>query len=74
MTVLEDILGKQEWIAGDEFSVADVAVASYLNYVPLFFSRVDLRATPSVCRYMYQCSQRPAFKTAFGNIVRRFCA
>jgi len=31
--VLEKILGQCEWLVGDEFSVADVAVASYLNYV-----------------------------------------
>lgn len=29
---------------GGEFSVADVAVGSYLNYVPIFFPQADLSA------------------------------
>ena len=28
---LDEILGEREWLVGDEFSVADAAVASYLN-------------------------------------------
>lgn len=61
---LEGIL-EQDWLV-DDFSVADVAVASYLNYVPLFFPDVDLSKTPNIARYMLKCSERPAFATAFG--------
>ncbi|KAL1523734.1 hypothetical protein AB1Y20_018663 [Prymnesium parvum] len=64
--VLEKILGQCEWLVGDEFSVADVAVASYLNYVPIFFPDADLSATPNIVRYMQRCSERPAFSKAFG--------
>mmetsp|Transcript_17424 Transcript_17424/g.54429 ORF Transcript_17424/g.54429 Transcript_17424/m.54429 type:complete len:245 (-) Transcript_17424:236-970(-) len=67
VAVLEQILSENEWLADDSFSVADVAVASYLNYVPLFFPSVDLRATPAMSRYMLRCSQRPAFVKAFGE-------
>jgi len=34
---LESVLENQQWLEGDEFSVADVAVGAYLLYVPQFF-------------------------------------
>merc|ERR1719217_156737 len=37
VAVLEKILSENEWLVGGEFSVADVACGSYLNYVPIFF-------------------------------------
>jgi hypothetical protein len=33
------VLSKNEWLVNNEFSVADVAVGAYLNYVPVFFGR-----------------------------------
>jgi glutathione S-transferase/alpha,alpha-trehalase len=59
------------------FGVADVAVASYLNYVPLFSQTADLSRTPSIVRYMKKCGERPAFRRAFGDghadLVQRKC-
>ena len=49
-----------------EFGVADVAVGSYLNYVPLFFPNADLSRTPNIAKYMLACAERPAFERAFG--------
>lgn len=40
LDVLEATLGAREWLVDGTFGVADVAVGSYLNYVPLFFSQV----------------------------------
>jgi len=39
---LEQILGERGtgWLTGPTFGVADVAVGSYLNYVPVFFKNV----------------------------------
>jgi glutathione S-transferase len=34
---LEKILSTSDWLVNNEFSVADVAVGAYLNYVPVFF-------------------------------------
>jgi hypothetical protein len=42
LDTLEALLGKSEWIADNKFSVADVAIASYLNYVPVFFGYYTL--------------------------------
>ena len=44
---LEAILSTQDWLLGDEFSVADVAVASYLLYVPQVRRRNQLLSVMS---------------------------
>jgi len=64
---LNEILGEREWLVGDSFSVADVACASYLNYVPIFHRNADLSATPNTAKYMLRCAERPAFAEAFGE-------
>lgn len=51
----------------NEFSVADVAVCSYLNYVPLFFGKANISNRPNTVRYMLRCAERPAFESAFGE-------
>ena len=67
LNVLEEHLSKSEWLVNNKFSVADVAVASYLNYVPLFFPRVDLKKRPNLVKYMLASAERPAFAEAFGG-------
>jgi len=64
---LDTILGEREWLVGDTFSVADVAVGSYLNYVPIFFQNADLSRTRNIAAYMQRCAGRPAFVEAFGE-------
>jgi len=75
---LEEILGECEWLVDNSFTVADVAVGSYLNYVPLFFPSTDMSGTPNIVRYMERCATRPAFAQAFGeghaSSVRGKCA
>ncbi|KAH8057756.1 glutathione S-transferase [Aureococcus anophagefferens] len=67
VNVLDELLESSEYLVDGAFSVSDVAVASYLNYVPLFFPSVNLGNTPNVCRYMKRCAERPAFAAAFGD-------
>eukprot|EP00418_Pyrodinium_bahamense_P007283 CAMPEP_0179023678 /NCGR_PEP_ID=MMETSP0796-20121207/7055_1 /TAXON_ID=73915 /ORGANISM="Pyrodinium bahamense, Strain pbaha01" /LENGTH=295 /DNA_ID=CAMNT_0020719599 /DNA_START=45 /DNA_END=932 /DNA_ORIENTATION=- len=67
LDTLDAILGASEWLVDGEFSVADVAVASYLNYVPIFFGQVDLTQRPNVAAYMKRCAERPEFVKAFGE-------
>lgn len=64
---LDSILGKSAWLVDNEFSVADVAVASYLNYVPLFFRDCNPSKRPNIVRYMSTTAKRPAFAQAFGQ-------
>ena len=63
--VLDQLLSEQEYLVENDFSVADVAVCSYLNYVPLFFPSVRLNS-PNIVNYMRRCAERPAFAKAFG--------
>jgi len=67
LDVLEQMLASSEWLVDGAFSVADVAVASYLNYIPLFFGTLDLGSRPNIAAYMKRCAERPAFKEAFGQ-------
>ena len=66
MSVLDQLLSESEYLVDDDFSVADVAVAAYLCYVPLFFPSVRLNS-PNIVAYMRRCAERPAFAKAFGG-------
>ena len=60
LDVLETALTKSRWLAGPEFSVADLNVASAL-YRAL---RVDLAKWPRVQAWLTTCWERPAAKRA----------
>mmetsp|Transcript_25345 Transcript_25345/g.31175 ORF Transcript_25345/g.31175 Transcript_25345/m.31175 type:complete len:248 (-) Transcript_25345:342-1085(-) len=62
---LDKMLSTSKFLMGETFTTADVAVASYLLYVPLFFRDVDLSRWPNVVRYMKDCVTRPAYGQAF---------
>jgi len=69
---LDKILSKQEFLVDGGFSVADVAVASYLLYVPQFFQGINLSRWPNVVRYMKDCASRPHYGEAFGSGVQQY--
>ena len=66
LTPLNQIFEKQPFLMGDEFGVADAAVGSILNYIPMML-KLDLSAYPAVLDYMKRISERPAFKKAIGG-------
>ncbi|MFS8116966.1 MAG: glutathione S-transferase family protein [Microcoleus sp.] len=66
LTPLNSIFEKQQFLMGAEFGVADVAVGSILNYIPMML-KLDLSAYPAVLDYMKRISERPAFKSAIGD-------
>jgi len=73
---LNEMLSTQKYlIDDDEFTVADVAVGSYLLFVIQFFKEVNLLATrwPNVLRYMKDCAGREYYGKAFGSNVQKFC-
>lgn len=72
MLALDDMLSKRQYIASDEFSTADVAIASYLLYVVQFFPNVNLAQWTHVVAYMIRCAERPAYGKAFGDQVQGF--
>ncbi|OLQ08225.1 hypothetical protein AK812_SmicGene8307 [Symbiodinium microadriaticum] len=77
LRTLDALLADREFLLGsgeDSFSVADVAVGSYLLYVPLFFPDINtlprwpnIQKPGSKQRYMLQLLQRPAYAKAFGE-------
>ena len=80
---LDDRLRKQSYLAGDgkKFTVADVACASYLYYVLLFFGAKGFAFDkyPNITKYMKLIIQRPAYRVAYPTetdgiqaIVERF--
>eukprot|EP00586_Coscinodiscus_wailesii_P002486 CAMPEP_0172484378 /NCGR_PEP_ID=MMETSP1066-20121228/11822_1 /TAXON_ID=671091 /ORGANISM="Coscinodiscus wailesii, Strain CCMP2513" /LENGTH=250 /DNA_ID=CAMNT_0013248855 /DNA_START=112 /DNA_END=864 /DNA_ORIENTATION=- len=69
---LNEILSKQQFLLSDGFTIADVAVASYLLYVLQFFRGIDLSRWPHVVRYMKDCAGREGYGKAFGSNVQGF--
>ena len=66
LTPLNQIFEKQPFLMGNEFGVADAAVGSILNYIPMML-KIDLSAYPAVLDYMKRISERPAFQKAMGG-------
>jgi glutathione S-transferase len=60
LDVLEIALGKSQWLAGSEFSVADLNVAAAMVRALTF----DLGKWPHVHAWLHRCWDRPAAKQA----------
>lgn len=70
LSQLDQMLSKRKYLLGETFSLADVAVASYLLYVLQFFPGVDLSPWPNMKRYMKDCASRDSYAKAFGERVQ----
>ena len=60
--VLDAALSKGPWLLGENFSAADVAMGSMLNFAVRMFKMVPSR--PSFDAYIERCVARPAFQRA----------
>jgi glutathione S-transferase len=60
--VLDNALAKGPWILGANFSAADIAIGSALNFSVRLFKMVPSR--PSFEAYIARCVARPAFQRA----------
>jgi glutathione S-transferase len=60
--VLDAALEKGPWILGEEFTAADIAIGSGLNFAVRVFKMVPSR--PSFDAYIARCVARPAFQRA----------
>lgn len=71
---LNNLLSTSSYLVPDGgFSLADVAVASYLLYVVQFFPDIELYSKwPHVVRYMKECAGRENYEKAFGSNVQKF--
>jgi len=66
MQPLNELFGRQPFVLGDRFTVADVAIGSMLSYIPLML-KLDFGAYPNVANYVQQISERPAFAKTIGG-------
>ena len=62
---LDERLGRQTFLTGEEFTVADVAAGSLLAYASLVFG-MDLNPYPHVSSYVGRLCDRPAFQKTIG--------
>jgi glutathione S-transferase len=60
--VLDAALARGPWILGENFSAADIAIGSALNFSVRLFKMVPSR--PSFDGYLERCVARPAFQRA----------
>lgn len=60
--VLDEAVAKGPWLLGDDFSAADIQIASGINFAVRIFKIVPSR--PSFERYIDRCAARPAFRAA----------
>ena len=59
LTVLNDALAGNEYLAGNSFTVADLNVAGILIWAKM--ARLDLSAHPNLTRWLNACLARPAY-------------
>lgn len=63
---LQHILSDQDYIVGNEFTVADVALGSILGFAVQMFN-LDFSPYPAIGAYLQRCGQRPAFQKAMAG-------
>ncbi len=63
---LNQILERQPFLLGEQFSVVDVAVGSILAYIPMML-KLDLSAYPAILNYIKRLYERPAFQKSIGS-------
>jgi glutathione S-transferase len=65
LQALETILSKQSFLAGENFTVSDAAVGSYLYYTKAFFGE-QFQKFPKVQAYLKGLMARPCFQETCG--------
>lgn len=60
---VENRVGSATWLAGDEFTAADIMTVWCLTGMRMFVP-VDLSGYPNILKYLERVSEREAFKTA----------
>jgi glutathione S-transferase len=62
LAVLDGALGGTSWLAGPDFTVADLNVASVLMLAPM--GGLDLGRAPNAAAWLGRCTARPALVKA----------
>lgn len=66
LKVLDGILSDKTYLLGDDFTVSDAALGSYLYYTMAFFGE-KFGAFPNVQRYLKTLMDMPSFKATCGS-------
>ena len=61
--VLESRLAHADWLAGDKYTLADIANYSWVRAGPVFLD-IDLSQWPALDRWMKRIADRPAVQKA----------
>lgn len=64
--VLDQRLADHSYLAGDSYSIADMALWGWANYAPYILGENGLAAYPNVQRLFLEISARPAAQRALG--------
>jgi GST-like protein len=64
--VLDQRLANYRYLAGDSYSIADMALWGWANYAPYILGENGLAAYPNVQRLFNEISARPAAQRALG--------
>lgn len=63
ISVLEIRLSKADWLAGNKYTIADMANFSWVRAGPLFLD-IDMSEYPGVDKWLKRISERPAVQKA----------
>lgn len=67
--VLDSRLSKADWLAGDKYTLADIASYSWVRGAPII--DIDLANWPSVEKWANRIAERPAVKKAIDIPTKR---
>ncbi|MGP1386200.1 MAG: glutathione S-transferase family protein [Thainema sp.] len=62
---LNQHFASSQYVVGDQFGMADVAVGSYLAYIPMML-QIGYDDYPAIADYLQRMISRPAFKQTIG--------
>jgi GST-like protein len=68
--VVEHRLASHAYLAGGEYSVADVATHPWLRNIPGFFGADGMKPYPNIARWVAAIDERPAVKAALDKVAK----
>ena len=66
--VIEQRLATVSYLAGSEYSVADIATFPWLRGIPMFIGAEAMAKLPNVARWVKVIEERPAVKKALAEV------
>ena len=67
--VIDQRLAKNAYLAGSEYSVADIATHPWLRNIPMFMGAEGLAKFPNVARWVNEIDARPAVQAALAKVA-----